>query len=58
MPELETKAQTSNVGDLADGIAEAWLFETWAQRERASFKLPPSRLALEPADMIALDQGR
>ena len=41
-------------GHLAGGIAEAWLFETWAQRERASLKLPPSRLALEPADMIAI----
>lgn len=42
-------------GHLADGIAEAWLFETWAQRERASFTLPPSRLALEPSDVVALD---
>jgi hypothetical protein len=42
---------------LAEGIAEAWLFEAWAQRERASFKLPPSRLALEPADVVAIEQG-
>lgn len=42
---------------LAEGIAEAWLFETWAQRERASFKLPPSRLALEPADVVRLEQN-
>ena len=42
---------------LADGIAEAWLFETWAARERASFKLPPSRLALEPADVVGIERS-
>ena len=26
-------------------MAEIWLFEAWAARERASFALPPSRLA-------------
>ena len=35
-------------------IAEVWLFEAWAARERASFALPPSRLALEPGDVVAL----
>jgi hypothetical protein len=34
-------------------IAEVWLFEAWAARERAQFSLPPSRLALEPGDVIA-----
>ncbi len=29
----------------AEAIAETWLFETWAARERASFALPPSLLA-------------
>jgi hypothetical protein len=38
-------------------IAEVWLFEAWASRERASFSLPPSRLALEPGDVVALDFG-
>ena len=42
-------------GDLAEGIAETWLFETWAERERASLKLPPSRLALEPADVVSIE---
>ncbi len=42
-------------GHLAEAMAEAWLFETWAARERASFKLPPSRLALEPADVVQID---
>ena len=34
--------------------AEIWLFEAWAARERASFALPPSRLALEPGDAVSL----
>lgn len=34
-------------------IAEVWLFEAWAARERAQFALPPSRLALEPGDVVA-----
>ena len=33
-------------------IAEVWVFEAWAARERAQFALPPSRLALEPGDAI------
>ena len=35
-------------------IAEVWLFEAWAARERAKFALPPSRLALEPGDVVGL----
>ncbi|NHF74950.1 baseplate multidomain protein megatron [Paracoccus xiamenensis] len=31
------------------------LQEAWAGRESAVFRLPPSRLALDPADVIALD---
>ena len=34
-------------------IAEIWLFEAWAARERAAFALPPSRLALEPGDVVS-----
>ena len=41
--------------DQAARIAEVWLFEAWASRERAAFALPPSRLALEPGDLVALD---
>jgi len=40
--------------DQASQIAESWLFETWAARERAQFALPPSRIALEPGDVVAL----
>ncbi|MCL4766432.1 MAG: glycoside hydrolase TIM-barrel-like domain-containing protein [Hyphomicrobiaceae bacterium] len=43
----------------AAGIADAWLFEAWAARERASFVLPPSKLALEPGDSVVVtDSGR
>jgi hypothetical protein len=41
----------------ATRTAEAWLFEAWAARERAAFTLPPSRLALEPGDLVALDHA-
>jgi hypothetical protein len=33
------------------------LQDVWAARERASFGLPPSRLALEPGDVVTLDAG-
>jgi GTA TIM-barrel-like domain/Putative phage tail protein len=36
-------------------IAEGWLRDAWAARERAAFGLPPSRLALEPGDVITLE---
>jgi hypothetical protein len=41
--------------DQATAIAESWLFDAWSARERATFTLPPSRLALEPGDAIALN---
>ena len=37
-------------------IAEVWLFEAWAARERAQFALPPSQLALEPGDVVDFRQ--
>ena len=39
----------------ADGqrIADSLLQEAWTGRERARFALPPSRLALDPGDVIA-----
>ena len=43
--------------ELANATADAWLFETWAARERASLVLPPSRIAIEPADLLALQSG-
>ncbi len=39
----------------AAALAESWLFESWASRERARFILPPSRLALEPSDVVTLE---
>ena len=41
----------------AEAIADIWLFESWAAREKASFTLPPSALALEPGDLISLSTG-
>ena len=41
--------------DQATQIAESWLFETWAARDRAQFVLPPSLLAIEPGDVVALE---
>jgi GTA TIM-barrel-like domain/Putative phage tail protein len=45
--------------DQAGELADAWLFETWAARERAAFSLPPSHLAVEPGDAVIINrQGR
>ena len=34
-------------------VAERWLAEAWAGRERARFALAPSRLGLQPGDVVA-----
>jgi hypothetical protein len=38
----------------ARAIAETMVQEAWAARERARFTLPPSRLALDAADLVTL----
>lgn len=38
----------------AQGIANSWLYETWATREKATFSLPLSQLALEPGDIVSV----
>jgi hypothetical protein len=38
--------------DRAQGIAERWLQDAWASRQRLSLALPPSRLVLEPSDVV------
>jgi hypothetical protein len=38
----------------AQPVAETQLFEAWSVRERFSFTLPPSRLAVEPGDVLTL----
>ena len=44
---------------LADRNARRALFEEWIGREEASFALPPSRLALDPTDVVRiLHDGR
>ena len=42
---------------LASAMAESWLYETWAAREFAKFKLPPSALALEPGDVVDVEMA-
>ena len=39
----------------ADRRCRCALMEAWIGRETAAFRLPPSRLALDPGDVIALD---
>ena len=41
----------------AQRVAEIWLQDTWVKRERASLSLPPSKLALDPGDVVTLDLG-
>jgi len=38
----------------AERRVEIWLQDLWAGRESAQFALPPSRLALEPGDVVGL----
>lgn len=38
----------------AERLAEAWLQDTWAGRDTATFALPPSRLDLMPGDVVSL----
>ena len=35
-------------------VADIWLQKTWVERETAKLSLPPSRLALDPGDVITL----
>jgi hypothetical protein len=41
----------------AIGVGERLLMDAWTMRETAQFALPPSRLALDPSDEIALTAG-
>ncbi len=43
--------------DQAQAMADSWLQDAWAARERARFVLPPSHLALEPSDVVTLKIG-
>lgn len=38
-----------------ESLAGKWIQESWAAREEASFTLPPSKLALEPTDIISVE---
>jgi hypothetical protein len=39
---------------VAQGLADALLFDAWNSREKAAFSLPPSCLRFEPGDGVAL----
>lgn len=40
----------------AGEMAETWLFESWAARERVAFSLPPSLIAIEPGDVLSIER--
>ena len=50
----ETFAIATPTGD-AERRCRRALLEEWVGRETASFRLPPSRLALDPGDVVRLD---
>jgi hypothetical protein len=50
---LETFPLSVSLGE-AERQCHRQLAEIWIERERAAFKLPPSRLALDPADVVSL----
>jgi GTA TIM-barrel-like domain/Putative phage tail protein len=50
----ETFAIATPAGD-AERRCRRALLEAWVGRETASFRLPPSRLALDPGDVVRLD---
>ena len=41
----------------AQSIADVWLQKTWTEREALEVSLPPSRLALDPGDVLELVLG-
>lgn len=41
----------------AQSIADATLMDAWVARENAALALPPSRIALDPSDIITLGAG-
>lgn len=43
--------------DLARTMAETMVQEPWSARERATFALPPSQLALDASDMVTFTAG-
>lgn len=51
--DLPIVMEASNV----ESLAGKWIEESWAAREEAQFSLPPSKLALEPTDILTLEIG-
>ncbi|GAB4520048.1 MAG: glycoside hydrolase TIM-barrel-like domain-containing protein [Parvularculaceae bacterium] len=42
---------------MAQGAVESLLADSWLRRDAVSFRLPPSRIGVEPADVLSLDAG-
>jgi hypothetical protein len=45
----------ATAGAEADTRCRRALFESWIEREQAKFALPPSRIALDPADVVLIE---
>lgn len=43
--------------DEAQRVADIWLQQTWTERESLKLTMPPSRLALDPGDVVDLNVG-
>lgn len=43
--------------DVMASLAETWLQDVWSARETARFALPPSRIAVEPGDLLSVALG-
>ncbi len=43
-------------GEIIQPLAESWLHDLWVGRDAFALGLPPSRMALEPGDLLALDR--
>lgn len=51
--ELPVVLEAEQVGQIAD----SWLFETWAARDRLTLGLPPSQLPIEPGDVVEVQHA-
>nr|WP_281290086.1 phage tail protein [Rhodoligotrophos appendicifer] len=41
----------------AEAAADSWLQDLWVAREQAGFTLPPSRLRIDPGDVVKLERA-
>lgn len=43
--------------DYAQSLSEIYIHDAWVARDKAEFRLPPSRLALDPGDGVSITLG-